>query len=775
MPTTSLRLSFLLLGSWALLALTMAPASANGWDTSFHLNGTDRSPTTAEIFDGDLVIAGEFTTVGPVLVDHVAMYDGTQWSAMGDGLQGDVFDLVVFESSLIACGDFELPGGQCGHVARWDGEVWQPLGNGLETSVRSLEIYRDELWCEGSRWTGTEWVEELEIDGVVNGMAVHDDALVFVGDIAAVDGQNAGHVFAWRDGVVDSTYSYRDHEILEVVGWDGTLVILGRDIEHYTIDHAPIMRHVAGQWEEVGDLTAEMGWSPYDISWHGYKGLLVHEGELLASEFDSNGTTRLIRFDGDDWVPFMQELGSASVDVLVFYDDAFILGGSFFDLHGSSTDRLARFDGLTVSPLTTRGRGSNRANLSISGTNEDLIVGPATYDVRPYRSLRGGMWDVVDFPASLVRPRCTPLSSWGHDGARLCSYRWTYEHWYEPDEIGTAIAIQDGDDLIPLDVGVAEVVDYLDMTPDVYLATEDGVLRLVNSTHVDTLALATGGGVKALARDGHLVLAAGDFTELDGDPVHTVAAFDGTSWTTYGDHLAGDVEHLVEWNGTVVAIGNLKAGGAGRITAAAILENGSWRAMGPRIWGAITDAIHYNGSLIISGWSNMGIDGKSLRGIARWDGDGWRTLGGGVDGNVKDLHVADDRLWLVGDFERAGGHPAFNIVSWRDDVIAIEIDPDVPEEPTPGSPLIAGTHPNPFNPTVSIRLGAVRSGSLSVDILDVQGRVVRSLYERTGGNHPLVQVWNGRDDHGRAAASGVYLVRVRTDERVESVKILMFK
>ena len=116
MPTTSLRLSVLLLGSWALLALTMAPASANGWDTSFHLNGTDRSPTTAEIFNGDLVIAGEFTTVGPVLADHVAMYDGTQWSAMGNGLQGDVFDLVVFESSLIACGDFELPGGQCGHV-----------------------------------------------------------------------------------------------------------------------------------------------------------------------------------------------------------------------------------------------------------------------------------------------------------------------------------------------------------------------------------------------------------------------------------------------------------------------------------------------------------------------------------------------------------------------------------------------------------------------------------------------------------------------------------
>jgi len=59
------------------------------------------------------------------------MWDGSSWSALGTGMNGDVNDIVSgFDGTVYACGEFTTAGGtSCGRVAAWDGTAWVNIGD----------------------------------------------------------------------------------------------------------------------------------------------------------------------------------------------------------------------------------------------------------------------------------------------------------------------------------------------------------------------------------------------------------------------------------------------------------------------------------------------------------------------------------------------------------------------------------------------------------------------------------------------------------------------
>jgi parallel beta-helix repeat protein len=70
--------------------------------------------------------------------------------------------------------------------------------------------------------------------------------------------------------------------------------------------------------------------------------------------------------------------------------------------------------------------------------------------------------------------------------------------------------------------------------------------------------------------------------------------------------------------------------------------------------------------------------------------------------------------------------------------------------------------PNPFNPSTRIAY-LVQSSTevrVSLDVFDVRGRRVRQLVRDRPSTGRVVVVWDGRDDDGRAASSGVYFYRL---------------
>ena len=76
--------------------------------------------------------------------------------------------------------------------------------------------------------------------------------------------------------------------------------------------------------------------------------------------------------------------------------------------------------------------------------------------------------------------------------------------------------------------------------------------------------------------------------------------------------------------------------------------------------------------------------------------------------------------------------------------------------------------PNPFNPATTISFSLPKDGLAEISIYDAAGRRVRSLASREfeSGIHELR--WNGKDDAGRAVASGVYHYRLRTEKGTDS-------
>ena len=84
-----------------------------------------------------------------------------------------------------------------------------------------------------------------------------------------------------------------------------------------------------------------------------------------------------------------------------------------------------------------------------------------------------------------------------------------------------------------------------------------------------------------------------------------------------------------------------------------------------------------------------------------------------------------------------------------------------PVDDAPRALAVHGAVPNPFNPATTIRYTTPAAGHVSLRLYDVQGRLVRDLLSevRPGG---LQEVrWDGRDQSGRAAASGTYFARLQ--------------
>lgn len=97
---------------------------------------------------------------------------------------------------------------------------------------------------------------------------------------------------------------------------------------------------------------------------------------------------------------------------------------------------------------------------------------------------------------------------------------------------------------------------------------------------------------------------------------------------------------------------------------------------------------------------------------------------------------------------------------------------------TPETPLfeLLRNHPNPFNPRTVITFTLTRPQTVALTVQDLAGRSVRTLLRgaRDAGRHAVA--WDGRDDRGRQAPSGVYLVRlVPNDGEQRTLKVMLAK
>lgn len=108
-------------------------------------------------------------------------------------------------------------------------------------------------------------------------------------------------------------------------------------------------------------------------------------------------------------------------------------------------------------------------------------------------------------------------------------------------------------------------------------------------------------------------------------------------------------------------------------------------------------------------------------------------------------------------------------------IFSLPVGVDDPRAETPAAAGVSGIYPNPSNPRTTIEFTVERLGNVAIEILDVRGRKIRTLIDEymSAGNYR--EIWNGRDDAGRHAPSGVYFYRFECDEQVEHGKLTLVR
>jgi hypothetical protein len=176
------------------------------------LGGVPRVPALAAL-GSDLYAGGSFRTEGGIAATNIAKWDGTTWSPLGVGVNGEVSALAVSGTHLYAGGGFTAAGGSpANYIAKWNGSSWSALGSGVNGTVSKLVVSGSDVYAAGSfteaggsaatniaKWDGSRWTAlGLGINGGVYALAVWGNDLYAAGDFTAAGGIAANRIAKWN-------------------------------------------------------------------------------------------------------------------------------------------------------------------------------------------------------------------------------------------------------------------------------------------------------------------------------------------------------------------------------------------------------------------------------------------------------------------------------------------------------------------------------------------------------------------------------------------------
>jgi hypothetical protein len=95
--------------------------------------------------------------------------------------------------------------------------------------------------------------------------------------------------------------------------------------------------------------------------------------------------------------------------------------------------------------------------------------------------------------------------------------------------------------------------------------------------------------------------------------------------------------------------------------------------------------------------------------------------------------------------------------------------------PLPASFDLGQNYPNPFNPVTNIQYSLNSQQFVTLNVIDPQGSVVKTLVnERKPAGSYTVQ-WDGTNNAGQSVASGVYLYRMKTAGTMLTRKMILLR
>jgi hypothetical protein len=140
---------------------------------------------------------------------------------------------------------------------------------------------------------------------------------------------------------------------------------------------------------------------------------------------------------------------------------------------------------------------------------------------------------------------------------------------------------------------------------------------------------------------------------------------------------------------------------------------------------------------------------------------------------LRDENVTNDRGQDLYDAWVAQGRAAPIVM--QSDTVSVMVPTSVASGPAATVTALAEVRPNPVREGTEIAFSLAAAGPARVAIFDVTGRRVRQIAGGVleAGAHRVA--WSGRDDGGRLVAAGLYWVRLETEEKTLTRKLLVVR
>lgn len=129
-------------------------------------------------------------------------------------------------------------------------------------------------------------------------------------------------------------------------------------------------------------------------------------------------------------------------------------------------------------------------------------------------------------------------------------------------------------------------------------------------------------------------------------------------------------------------------------------------------------------------------------------------------------------------FSQAGVYPFYCLYHESSNMKGVVVVGSVDAAPpiAVGAPkvgFVAPPMPNPTRYDATFRIGLASAGHTRIDVLDLEGRRVASVFDRDMPAGTFVARWDGSLADGRPAAAGIYLIRLRGPGVNESRRVTL--
>lgn len=324
---------------------------------------------------GRLYVGGNFETVNGREIENIAVWDGDSWSAMGDfeGLHivdhqlDEVLDIAVLDSFVYVAGAFtSIDGLIVNHVALWDGQSWNTLGEGIEdegSRVTALAVRSDGYLFAAaylfdpdsgatisriSGWDGNSWEVLGEANGYVNKLIFQEGVLYAAGSFSYVDGVFYGGIAAWDGEVWTGIGAGMDAVNDLLVLTDGVIYAGGRFSEAGGKPAKNIARWNGFAWEAIG-LESNKGMNDAVYSFAAGSDKLYVGGSFASA--NSVQMRRIGYWDGLVWHSMGSGVNGIVRAIAVLPDESVVIAGDFTEADGQSASRIAHWNGIKWQPM----------------------------------------------------------------------------------------------------------------------------------------------------------------------------------------------------------------------------------------------------------------------------------------------------------------------------------------------------------------------------------------------------------------------------------------